>query len=58
VLLREIETRLAEAAPRASAVVTEVNPVVGAALLGLDRCGAPESAKVALRTRLLSGPAA
>jgi N-acetylglucosamine kinase-like BadF-type ATPase len=58
VLLREIETRLAEAAPRASAVVTEVSPVVGAALLGLDRCGAPESAKAALRAGLLSGPAA
>jgi N-acetylglucosamine kinase-like BadF-type ATPase len=58
VLLREIETRLAEAAPRASAVVTEVSPVVGAALLGLDRCGAPESAKATLRAGLLSGTAA
>jgi N-acetylglucosamine kinase-like BadF-type ATPase len=52
VLLAEIGTRLAAAAPRASAVVTEVSPVVGAALLGLDRLGAPASAKAALRAHL------
>ncbi len=52
VLLGEIESRLAAVAPRAGTVVTEVSPVVGAALLGLDRLGAPPSAKAALRAHL------
>jgi N-acetylglucosamine kinase-like BadF-type ATPase len=52
VLLGEIGTRLAAVAPRASTVVTEVSPVVGAALLGLDRLGVPASAKAALRAQL------
>jgi N-acetylglucosamine kinase-like BadF-type ATPase len=56
VLLGEIETRLAAAAPLAVPTVTEVSPVVGAALLGLDRCGAPSSAKLALRTAMRSVP--
>ena len=59
VLLGEIASRLAAVAPRATTAVTEVSPVVGAALLGLDHLGAPESAKTALRAALpLSGPAA
>jgi N-acetylglucosamine kinase-like BadF-type ATPase len=59
VLLGEIRDRLAAVAPRASTVVTEVSPVVGAALLGLDHLGAPPSAISALRAALpLTGPAA
>jgi hypothetical protein len=46
-------------APHAGTVVTEVSPVVGAALLGLDHLGAPASAKAALRAALpIAGPAA
>jgi N-acetylglucosamine kinase-like BadF-type ATPase len=57
-LLAEIDARLADVAPRAGTVVTEVSPVVGAALLGLDRLGASPAAKLALRAGLpLSGPA-
>ena len=59
VLLGEIRSRLAAVAPHASTVVTEVSPVVGAALLGLDHLGAPASAKAALRAALpIAGPAA
>jgi N-acetylglucosamine kinase-like BadF-type ATPase len=59
VLLGEIRSRLASVAPHADTVVTEVSPVVGAALLGLDHLGAPASAKAALRAALpLRGPAA
>jgi N-acetylglucosamine kinase-like BadF-type ATPase len=58
VLLAEVERRLAVAAPRARAVVTEVSPVVGAALLALDRLGATPEAKLALRAGLpLTGTA-
>jgi N-acetylglucosamine kinase-like BadF-type ATPase len=58
VLLAGIEAGLADAAPHARAQVTEVSPVVGAALLGLDRLGAPPEAKLALRAGLpLTGPA-
>jgi len=58
ILLGEIRDRLSAVAPRAAAVVTEVSPVVGAALLGLDRLGAGETAKSTLRAGLpLSGPA-
>lgn len=52
VLLAEIDARLAVAAPHARAVVTEVSPVVGAALLGLDRMGADSAAKQTLRAQL------
>jgi N-acetylglucosamine kinase-like BadF-type ATPase len=59
VLLDEIDARLADDAPRARTAVTEVSPVVGAALLGLDRLGVPAEAKQALRAGLpLTGPAA
>ena len=59
ILLDEIDARLAAAAPQARTVVTEVSPVVGAALLGLDRLGVPSSAKQVLRAELpLTGPAA
>ena len=59
VLLDEIDQRLAAVAPRARTLVTEVSPVVGAALLGLDRIGAPAEAKQVLRAELpLTGPAA
>jgi N-acetylglucosamine kinase-like BadF-type ATPase len=59
VLLEEIDARLAAAAPRARTAVTEVSPVVGAALLGLDRLGVPAEAKQALRAALpLTGTAA
>jgi N-acetylglucosamine kinase-like BadF-type ATPase len=51
-LLDAIDERLAAAAPRARTVVTEVSPVVGAALLGLDRLGAPAEAKQVLRAGL------
>jgi len=58
ILLAEIDARLAEVAPLATSVVTEVSPVVGAALLALDRVGAAPEAKAALRTGLpLTGPA-
>jgi N-acetylglucosamine kinase-like BadF-type ATPase len=57
VLLGEIQRRLAADAPRATVVVTEVSPVVGSALLGLDRLGASQEAKQALRAGLvLTGP--
>jgi hypothetical protein len=52
ILLDEIDARLADVAPRARTVVTEVSPVVGAALLGLDRIGAPAEAKQVLRAEL------
>ena len=56
ILLAEIDARLAEVAPLAKTVVTEVSPVVGAALLGLDRLGASAEAKQALRAgRRLDG---
>jgi N-acetylglucosamine kinase-like BadF-type ATPase len=59
ILLDEVDARLAGAAPKATTVVTEVSPVVGAALLGLDRLGVPASAKQVLRAGLpLTGPAA
>ena len=59
ILLAEVEARLAAAAPQARCTVTEVSPVVGAALLGLDRLGASPAAKQALRAGLpLTGPLA
>jgi N-acetylglucosamine kinase-like BadF-type ATPase len=55
VLMQEIEARLAQALPAARAVVTEVDPVVGAALLGLDRLGASSAAKDRLRAGMQRG---
>ncbi|HEY6932940.1 MAG TPA: BadF/BadG/BcrA/BcrD ATPase family protein [Marmoricola sp.] len=52
VLLAEIDQRLAGEAPQARTVVTEVSPVVGAALLGLDRLGADAAVKQRLRAQL------
>ena len=52
ILLDGIDERLAQAAPKARTVVTEVSPVVGAALLGLDRLGADPEAKQRLRGQL------
>jgi N-acetylglucosamine kinase-like BadF-type ATPase len=58
ILLAGIDARLAEVAPLATTAVTEVSPVVGAALLGLDRLGASPAAKQVLRAGLpLTGPA-
>jgi N-acetylglucosamine kinase-like BadF-type ATPase len=48
-LLSEITTRIAAAAPRASVSVVAVPPVVGAALLGLDHVGAGADAERRLR---------
>jgi hypothetical protein len=53
--MQEIEARLAQALPAARAVVTEVDPVVGAALLGLDRLGASSAAKDRLRAGMQRG---
>ncbi|WP_304512235.1 hypothetical protein [Amycolatopsis sp. Poz14] len=43
------ERRCLKVAPRAQVRVVEVNPVVGAALFGLDKLGATDSAKAALK---------
>ncbi len=48
-LMDEITRLLREQAPRASATVVGTPPVVGAALLGLDRIGAPSTAHARLR---------
>jgi len=48
-LMDEITRLLREQAPRASATVVGTPPVVGAALLGLDRIGAPPTAHARLR---------
>lgn len=48
-LLDTVETLLADQAPRATARVVRVPPVLGAALLGLDRLGADDAAKARLR---------
>ena len=59
VLLSRIDERLAVEAPQTRTVVTEVSPVVGAALLGLDRVGASAEVKQRLRAGLpLRGPVA
>jgi N-acetylglucosamine kinase-like BadF-type ATPase len=51
-LHRLIDSRLADRAPRARTTITEAAPVVGAALLGLDRLGATVDAERRLRTSL------
>ena len=57
ILLGEVDQRLLAEAPLARTVVTEVSPVVGAALLGLDRSGARPEVKERLRAGLpLTGP--
>ena len=57
ILLAAIDAGLSEVAPLARTAVTEVSPVVGAALLGMDRLGCSAEAKQALRVALpLKGP--
>jgi N-acetylglucosamine kinase-like BadF-type ATPase len=48
-VIAEIERRCLKVAPRAVVRVVDVDPVVGAALFGLDTLGAPASAKAALK---------
>ncbi|MFG1641848.1 N-acetylglucosamine kinase [Amycolatopsis sp. NPDC049252] len=48
-VIAEIEKRCLKVAPRAVVRVVDVNPVVGAALFGLDTLDAPASAKAALK---------
>ncbi|WP_329071883.1 N-acetylglucosamine kinase [Amycolatopsis sp. NBC_01480] len=48
-VIAEIERRCLKVAPLARVRVVDVNPVVGAALFGLDALGAPASAKAALK---------
>ncbi|GAA4549464.1 N-acetylglucosamine kinase [Amycolatopsis samaneae] len=48
-VIAEIERRCLKVAPKAVVRVVDVNPVVGAALSGLDTLGAPASAKAALK---------
>ena len=48
-LMDEIARRLAEEAPKAVARVVEAPPILGAALLGLDRIGATRGAQERLR---------
>ena len=49
-LLDAIDAGLAERAPKANARVVGAPPVVGAALLGLDRIGASGAAQARLRS--------
>jgi N-acetylglucosamine kinase-like BadF-type ATPase len=53
-LMEGVSRRLAAYAPRASVLVVDDPPVVGAALLGLDALGAPPNAKIAARDALLA----
>ncbi|MEV4602221.1 BadF/BadG/BcrA/BcrD ATPase family protein [Amycolatopsis sp. NPDC049253] len=48
-VISEIERRCLKVAPRAVVRVVDVNPVVGAALFGLDELGASAEAKAALK---------
>ena len=48
-LMDEIHRLLRDQAPLATTTVVRTPPVVGAALLGLDRIGAPPSARERLR---------
>jgi len=48
-LMAGVEERITAAAPLARILVTTVPPIVGAALLGLDRCGAEPAAETRLR---------
>ncbi|MEZ0071006.1 N-acetylglucosamine kinase [Planotetraspora sp. GP83] len=53
-LMPLIEQRFAEQAPHARLIVADVPPIVGAALLGLDRLGAPAEAYDRVREYFLS----
>jgi N-acetylglucosamine kinase-like BadF-type ATPase len=55
-LLEAVESLLGDVAPKALPRVVATPPVVGAALLGLDRIGADPSAHAALRRAFGSGP--
>jgi N-acetylglucosamine kinase-like BadF-type ATPase len=61
-LMRTIDELLHEAAPRATTRVVEIPPIVGAALLGLDRIGGTDVAAAHLRAHYAelqsTGPAA
>ncbi|WIY03319.1 BadF/BadG/BcrA/BcrD ATPase family protein [Amycolatopsis mongoliensis] len=48
-VIAEIERRCLKVAPRAVVRVVDVNPVVGAALFGLDTLGASDAAKASLK---------
>jgi len=48
-VIGDIERRCLKVAPRAVVRVVDVNPVVGAALFGLDALGSPDAAKAALK---------
>jgi hypothetical protein len=48
-LMHQIQQLLSEAAPLAEPRVVNTPPVVGAALLGLDRTGAPPAVRERLR---------
>ena len=48
-VIAEIERRCVKVAPHAVVRVVDVDPVVGAALFGLDTLGAPAAAKAALK---------
>jgi len=48
-LITEITNRITATAPRAAVIIVAVPPVAGAALLGLDHCGAGPEAEQRLR---------
>jgi N-acetylglucosamine kinase-like BadF-type ATPase len=54
-LMGQIDRRLADAAPLAEPRVVRTPPVVGAALLGLDRIGAPAEVRARLRESFAAG---
>jgi N-acetylglucosamine kinase-like BadF-type ATPase len=56
-LTGEITQRFADEAPLATLCVVDIPPVAGAALLGLDRIGAPPSAQARLRDAYRHGAA-
>jgi hypothetical protein len=49
-----VSLRVAAYAPRATLLVVDDPPVVGAALLGLDALGASPEMEIAVRTALLT----
>lgn len=55
-LMEGIDRRLAQRAPHARTRVVTAPPVVGAALLGLDRIGADQQSKNRLRALTAAGP--
>ncbi|WP_033295061.1 N-acetylglucosamine kinase [Amycolatopsis jejuensis] len=54
-VIAEIERRCLKVAPRAQVRVVDVNPVVGAALFGLDFLNTPAAAKAALKAATQRG---